>query len=414
MAGVKIEAAETVSRVWETYTGRYLRFRAVVAGGTSPLATPVISTHEATGTGGTLEPGVYRYKVTALDASGETVGSAEQTVTIASTGQKAKLVWAEVASATGYRVYRSPKNGGAGSENVYFAIGSGATHEYEDAGGAGTAGTPLGALAVPAITSIAASSPTAEEVAAGNGGRLVAGKYHYVMTALSAAGETVASNEVEVTITERQVVTLHWQKVVGATGGYRIYRSPVEGGAGTESEVIEVLGEASTSVIDTGVSTQQAWPPGTEIATPASVTATAEGSGGTLTAGTYRYKVTALNVRGETVGSTEVEATITAGQKVKVTWGAVTGATGGYRVYRTPQNGYPGSENSYQAVAGEGSTELLDAGSAGTQGTVHTFGTTGAPASTLPTPGGKTGQDAVLAINIQTVRDRKPGGTNNV
>lgn len=73
----------------------------------------------------------------------------------------------------------------------------------------------------------------------------------------------------------------------------------------------------------------------------ASVTPTA---GGALTAGAYRYYVTAVNANGETTVSNEVTGTTSAGNLTNVvTWGAVTGATS-YRVYRTAAGGASGTE----------------------------------------------------------------------
>lgn len=138
VGGSKIEATGTTNVAHNTDAGRYLRFRAVVAGGTA-LATPAVTEHVAEGSGGTLATGTYRYKVTALDAAGETVGSAEVSQAVV-LGEKVKLVWGAVSSATSYRVYRSPVNGAVGSENVYIAVPSG--HELVDSGAAGTAGTP--------------------------------------------------------------------------------------------------------------------------------------------------------------------------------------------------------------------------------------------------------------------------------
>lgn len=53
---------------------------------------------------------------------------------------------------------------------------------------------------------------------------------------------------------------------------------------------------------------------------------------GTIVAGTYYYQVTAYNSRGETVGSTEVSRTLAVTAGIRISWSAVTGATG-YRVY---------------------------------------------------------------------------------
>lgn len=73
-------------------------------------------------------------------------------------------------------------------------------------------------------------------------------------------------------------------------------------------------------------------------------------SGGTITAGTYRYVVTAINANGETVASNEQTITTTGSTStVTVTWGAVAGATG-YKLYKTAAGGATGTELLYKTV----------------------------------------------------------------
>lgn len=72
----------------------------------------------------------------------------------------------------------------------------------------------------------------------------------------------------------------------------------------------------------------------TGLDAPVANTPSTATTGGTLAAGTYYYRVAALDARGQTVASNEVSVTTTgATSTVTVTWGAVTGATG-YRIYR--------------------------------------------------------------------------------
>ena len=73
-------------------------------------------------------------------------------------------------------------------------------------------------------------------------------------------------------------------------------------------------------------------------------------SGGTITAGTYRYIVTAINANGETTASNEQSITTTGSTStVTVTWVAVTGATG-YKLYKTAAGGATGTELLYKTV----------------------------------------------------------------
>lgn len=75
------------------------------------------------------------------------------------------------------------------------------------------------------------------------------------------------------------------------------------------------------------------------ISAPTLVTAVGSGTGGTLTANTYYYVVTAVNAVGETIGSNEKSVTTTGStSSVTLTWNAVAGATS-YNVYRSTSAG---------------------------------------------------------------------------
>jgi hypothetical protein len=102
---------------------------------------------------------------------------------------------------------------------------------------------------------------------------------------------------------------------------------------------------------------------------PANVTAV-PGSGGTLAAGTYAYRVVARRPAGATtatsIRSAETAATVAAGGRVTIRWNAVADATE-YRVYgRTA-----GGQTMYWRVT---TTEFTDTGAAGTSGTPPTSG----------------------------------------
>lgn len=73
-------------------------------------------------------------------------------------------------------------------------------------------------------------------------------------------------------------------------------------------------------------------------------------TGGTITAGTYRYVVTAINANGETIASNE-QTIVTTGSTstVTVTWVTVAGATG-FKLYKTAAGGGTGTELLYKTV----------------------------------------------------------------
>lgn len=102
-----------------------------------PIVAPVQTASSTATTGGTLAAGTYYYKITALNAYGETIGSNE--VSQATTGATSTntLNWGAVAGATGYRIYRGTV---AGGENVYYTVGAVST--YADTNAASTAGSP--------------------------------------------------------------------------------------------------------------------------------------------------------------------------------------------------------------------------------------------------------------------------------
>lgn len=98
------------------------------------LPAPVVTLGTTAGTGGTHTAGTKFWKVTALNAAGETIGSNEVSALLTSTSTQV-LNWTTVAGATGYNVYRGTA---AGQENVLVTT-LGAVLTYTDAGAAGTA-----------------------------------------------------------------------------------------------------------------------------------------------------------------------------------------------------------------------------------------------------------------------------------
>ena len=89
-------------------------------------------------TGGSLATATYYYKISALNASGESVGSAEASAAVTGPTGSVALTWSAVTGATSYRVYRGTA---AGVQNVYYATANVTT--YTDTGAASTAGSPL-------------------------------------------------------------------------------------------------------------------------------------------------------------------------------------------------------------------------------------------------------------------------------
>jgi len=123
----------------------------------------------------------------------------------------------------------------------------------------------------------------------------------------------------------------------GASGALiQVYRLPdllkrltVSLQVGTLDPELEYILTGGTVLTSSGT-------PLTAVSTPGSSTAT---SGGTLAAGTYGYKVSALSQYGETAASAEKTQTTTGSTStVTVTWSTVSGALG-YRVYGRTSGG---------------------------------------------------------------------------
>lgn len=110
------------------------------------------------------------------------------------------------------------------------------------------------------------------------------------------------------------------------------------------------------------------------LATPTGLALTPSGTGGTLGAGTFAYRVSALGpYNAETLACAEVTTTFGSGttNEVALSWGAVTGASG-YKVY-----GRTSGAELLLATLGGGSTSWTDTGAATPSGALPAQNTTG-------------------------------------
>jgi hypothetical protein len=100
-------------------------------------------TLSAAGDGGTWgTPQTVYYVLTATNAAGETVASIELSVIIDVETKRVIPTWPQIASATGYKLYRSATAGTYGASSLRTTISGGATLTYTDNGDACSAGTP--------------------------------------------------------------------------------------------------------------------------------------------------------------------------------------------------------------------------------------------------------------------------------
>ena len=217
------------------------------AGGPN-LTTPTGVTATGSATGGTLAAASYFYRVSAINAQGETLASTEVTSgALTGTTSSVALSWTPVTGATGYRVYRTTTSGTYTSP-AFLSAPTGTT--YTDTGG-----TALTAGTVATANAATTSAP-----------------YFWKVTALSAYGETLGSNEVTANIFPNGTQALSWTAVPGAAG-YKVYRGTTTGG---ENVLVATLGNV-VAYTDTGTVGVAATPPTTNTTGSPATTQTAPG-----------------------------------------------------------------------------------------------------------------------------------------
>ncbi len=86
--------------------------------------------------------GTYGWVVTAYNATGETGRSLEVTVNVDVATKKVTLSWAQVAGATGYKVYRTATPGTYTGSTLRATVVGSSNTTYQDDGSACSAGTP--------------------------------------------------------------------------------------------------------------------------------------------------------------------------------------------------------------------------------------------------------------------------------
>jgi len=117
-------------------------------GGANPLTTvgvaavlnPTQSASSTATTGGTLAAATYFYRVTAINALGETLASNEVSQVTTGATSTVTVNWTQVFGATGYKIYRSTATG-----TEVFLVAVGAVGTYTDTGAVapGTAVVPV-------------------------------------------------------------------------------------------------------------------------------------------------------------------------------------------------------------------------------------------------------------------------------
>lgn len=130
------------------------------------------------------------------------------------------------------------------------------------------------------------------------------------------------------------------------------------------------------------------------------VTATAVGTGGTFSAATYFWKVTATGVFGATGGSAEVTKAIVLNGSATIAWAKNPNATG-YKVYRSTTTGGESTTPALVGTISSGSTlTFTDTGAAATTGAAPTTPATGNARTVTVVGVDATGQP--LSSTVQT------------
>ncbi len=117
-------------------TDQFSQIRWLTAINATGMVPPAIYGLVLATTGGTIKPGTYCYVVTALNAAGETLQSAEACITIPSSGTATNTItvsWASVTGATGYKVYGRLQ----GQERLLTTLGLATTYTDTGSGGSG-------------------------------------------------------------------------------------------------------------------------------------------------------------------------------------------------------------------------------------------------------------------------------------
>ena len=104
------------------------------------ILPPVQSALATATTGGTITAGTYKYVVTALNASGETSASNEQTIVTTGSTSTVTVTWVAVTGATGYKLYKTAAGGATQTELLYKTVGA-VTSDIDT-----SPGTPTGAF----------------------------------------------------------------------------------------------------------------------------------------------------------------------------------------------------------------------------------------------------------------------------
>lgn len=264
------------------------------------------------------------------------------------------------------------------------------------------------------LTNDSAPVVSFEGLSAFTTGTLPAGTWVYEVSANLATdttniGESLPSPVIFTTTSLPGSIQLSWQPVkvwdpvnhgfVSPTG-YNIYRNA----PGSFEPALIAWNEPGTSFVDNGghspisiTDTTSGFP--TTLQDPTNLTAVPSSSGGTLSAGTYYYRVSAVNYRGETPALDVISATTTSNtSSVTLAFNAVSGAEY-YRVYRSPYPGIPQGNEVLLLPVTLSTTNIVDDG-----GMTPNQNITPSDGTIAPLPYGSLGPFRQVSVSLSSAR----------
>ena len=295
--------------------------------------------------GGSLSSGqTYYYHITATNTQGETLPLTTNTVTATPSGGNlsVKLTWTASPGATGYKIYRNTSNSFTSGSLLLTTITNGNTVTYTDTGAATASGLPP----------INANQYYLDVLNDSGGNALTVNGYGNVQ----ASGLTVTS----VTGTTPQAAALIVQQKSGSRA--EIIETT---GAQNALEFQDANGDLMSGFGSSGNYTSYGASQNyLNLAVPTLNVPTTSSSGSLTSGTTYYYVLTATNTQGETMASSSVNATPSAGNlTVNLTWTQVTGATG-YKLYRNTSNSFTSGSLLLATMINGTTTSYIDSGSA--------------------------------------------------
>lgn len=319
----------------------------------TPLTVPGAATLALT-TGTALGVGNYQYEVTFVTANGETTGGTAASITTTSGNQAVNLTAIPTGptGTTSRKIYRTAVGGS--TYGLLTTLGDNTTTTYGDT----TADGSLGA-AIP----VSNTATTNTNNASLTWTAVVGATSYHIYRGTTAGRESVYFSSATNSYTDTGAA--------GTTGSIVTSDSTARVGIGTSSPTAN-LTVVGTTVLQTPVNSTTAFQiqnasgnalfnaDTSNMRLGVNVTYAQMSSPGTLTLSlisgsstfgtgtTYMYVVTAVDgAGGETTGTDEASiATNGTGQSVQISWTPITGAVK-YNIYRTASNGASGSETLY-------------------------------------------------------------------